>query len=101
MIAIKDIHPLTDFLRNNPEYRARLKASDAPIVLTVKGRPEIVLQRAEAYQAMVEEISRLKLDRVRAEVNKGFDACEDGDYSEYTDETLDELFDEIESDPGV
>ena len=94
----KDIHPLTDFKRKTPEFRERLKSSDSPIILTVDGRPEMVLQNAKAYQGMLREIDRLKTERLKAEVKKGFDEVEQGKYTEYSDETLDQLFDEIEGD---
>ena len=38
-----------------------------------------------------------KLDALRNDVRLGIDRLDRGDYSEYTDETLDQLFDELEA----
>lgn len=58
MIPIGNIHPLTDFKRNTTEFRERLKKSGQPEVLTVEGRPELVVQDAKAYQRMLDLIER-------------------------------------------
>lgn len=58
MIPIGNIHPLTDFKRNTAEFRERLKKSGQPEVLTVEGRPELVVQDAKAYQRMLDLIER-------------------------------------------
>ncbi len=59
----EDIHALTDFKRQTPEFLARLKASGRPIVLTVNGRPELVVQDVAAYQALLDEVEALQRDR--------------------------------------
>jgi prevent-host-death family protein len=46
----KDIHSLTDFKRRTSELLEHLQRTNRPIVLTVNGRPAVVLQDAEAYQ---------------------------------------------------
>lgn len=85
MINLKtDIHPLTDFKRKTPEFRRRLRSSNRPIVLTVDGRPELVVQSAEAYQALLEENRRLKLGRLRDEVAVGADQAERGEFAAYS-----------------
>ena len=38
-----------------------------------------------------------KLDALRNDVRSGIDQLDRGDYSEYNDETLDQLFDELEA----
>ncbi|MEX2219443.1 MAG: type II toxin-antitoxin system Phd/YefM family antitoxin [Phycisphaerales bacterium] len=58
MFHIDNIHPLTDFKRNTAEFRARLKKSGRPAVLTVEGRPELVVQDAGAYQKMLDALER-------------------------------------------
>ncbi len=37
MLSVKDVHPMTDFLRNHKTYVARLKETQAPEILTVNG----------------------------------------------------------------
>lgn len=60
MIHLDNIHPLTDFKRNTTEFRGRLKKSGLPAVLTVEGRPELVVQDAAAYQKLLDTIDRLE-----------------------------------------
>ena len=69
-------------------FRRRLHDSDRPIVLTVDGRPEMVVQSAKAYQALLEEIRRLKLARLREEVALGADQAERGEFAKYSLEKL-------------
>ena len=58
MIDVKDIHPLTDFQRNTKEFVWQMKQNKTPLVLTVNGRAEVVIQDAEAYQDMQERLER-------------------------------------------
>lgn len=58
MISLKDIESLTAFKRNTNEYVKRIKKSGAPLVLTVNGRAELVVQDAESYQRMLELLDR-------------------------------------------
>ena len=48
----KDIQSLSHFKRNATEVVARMKESGNPVVLTVNGRAEIVVQDAAAYQRL-------------------------------------------------
>jgi len=54
MLDVREIHPLTDFLRNHKAHVTRLKETHAPEVLTVNGKAEIVIQDAESYQRMID-----------------------------------------------
>ena len=58
MINLKDIESLTAFKRNTNEYVKKIKESGNPLVLTVNGRAEIVVQDAESYQRMLEVLDR-------------------------------------------
>lgn len=59
MIDIKrDIHSLTDFKRKTAEFLKRMKETGHPMVLTVNGKAELVVQDAEAYQRFLEVIER-------------------------------------------
>jgi prevent-host-death family protein len=58
MISLKDIESLTAFKRNTNEYVKKIKKSGAPLVLTVNGKAEIVVQDAESYQRMIEVLDR-------------------------------------------
>jgi prevent-host-death family protein len=66
VIDVKDIHPLTDFQRHTKAHLKRLKETGRPQVLTVNGRAELVVQDAEAYQALLAAVDRAEaLDAIR------------------------------------
>lgn len=46
----QDIQPLTTFRNNSVKLIRQLKQTQRPIILTVNGKPEAVLQDAAAYQ---------------------------------------------------
>ena len=58
MINLDDIQSLTDFKRNTAKYLKKMKRSKGPVVLTVNGRAEIVVQDAKAYQEILERVER-------------------------------------------
>lgn len=58
MISLKDIESLTAFKRNTTEYVKKIKKSGNPLVLTINGKAEIVVQDAESYQRMLEVLDR-------------------------------------------
>jgi prevent-host-death family protein len=49
-----DIQSLSHFKRNSALIMAKLKESGSPVVLTVNGKAEIVVQDAAAYQRLME-----------------------------------------------
>jgi prevent-host-death family protein len=60
MLDLRDVFSLTDFLRNHKEHVARLAQTGKPIVLTVKGKPALVLQSAEGYQELIDRVERVE-----------------------------------------
>lgn len=67
MIQLDNIFPLTDFKRNTSDLRAKLKKSGLPAVLTVEGRPELVVQDAAAYQRLLDALEHSEaVDGIRA-----------------------------------
>jgi prevent-host-death family protein len=52
----RDINSLSNFKRNTSEFMQQLKETGAPIVLTVNGMSEIVVQSVEAYQKLLDRI---------------------------------------------
>jgi prevent-host-death family protein len=56
----RDIHSLTDFKRRTSELVEQLQQTGRPIVLTVNGRPEVVVQEAEAYQQLLDRLNELE-----------------------------------------
>jgi hypothetical protein len=60
MLNTRQIHSLTDFLRNHKAYVARLKETKTPEILTVNGRAEIVIQDAESYQNLLDRLHHME-----------------------------------------
>jgi PHD/YefM family antitoxin component YafN of YafNO toxin-antitoxin module len=62
----RDIHPLTDFKRNTPEFLAQLKQTGQPVVLTINGKAELIVQDARSYQRLLDLAERLEtIDAVK------------------------------------
>jgi PHD/YefM family antitoxin component YafN of YafNO toxin-antitoxin module len=68
MIALQDIRSLTDFQRNTRAHLRRLKNSGRPVVLTVNGRAELIVQDAAAFEDMLDAIRGIQrgLDEMKA-----------------------------------
>jgi prevent-host-death family protein len=56
----RDIKSLSTFKRNTLELIRQLKETGEPIVLTVNGEAELVVQDARSYQKLLESIDRLE-----------------------------------------
>ena len=54
MNLTQDIRPLTDFKRNTAEFLAQLKQTGHPLVLTINGKAEIIVQDAASYQRLLD-----------------------------------------------
>jgi prevent-host-death family protein len=50
----KDIQAMTTFRRNPGQLMKHLKKSKRPLILTINGRAEAVVQDAEAYQRLLD-----------------------------------------------
>jgi len=50
----KDIQAMTTFRRNPGKFIKHLKKSKKPLVLTINGKAEAVVQDAEAYQRLLD-----------------------------------------------
>jgi prevent-host-death family protein len=84
----RDIHPLTDFKRNTPEFLRQLKETGNPLVLTINGKAEIVVQDAKSYQRLLDLAERL--ETIQA-VKEGLASMERGE-----GRPMDQVFDELE-----
>ena len=60
MIDLREIRSVTDFQRNAREYGGRLKSTGSPMVLTVNGRAELVVQDAASYQELLDRLEELE-----------------------------------------
>ncbi|CBN57887.1 MULTISPECIES: type II toxin-antitoxin system Phd/YefM family antitoxin [Kamptonema] len=87
MIDLKDIHSLTDFQRNAKQYIQRTQETQQPLVLTVNGKAEVVVQDALAYQKLLD---RLEYAESIAAIRKGIEEFEQGK-GKPARETLEEL----------
>ncbi len=60
MIDLRDVRSVTEFQRNAKEYVGKLKNSKTPLVLTVNGRAELVVQDAASYQELLNRLEELE-----------------------------------------
>ncbi len=72
----RDIQSLTDFKRNTNHFAKQMKDTGEPVVLTVNGRAEFVIQDAESYQALVE---RAEQSEVIAGIRRGLEQMKRGE----------------------
>jgi prevent-host-death family protein len=67
------IDSLTNFKRQTAEYLTRLHKTGKPVVLTVNGKAEVVVQDAAAYQKLVEAAAKADRDETVAAIKAGLD----------------------------
>lgn len=67
---------MTDFLRNHQAHLTRLKKTQAPEVLTVNGKAEVVVQDAASYQLMIERLHHME---TLAAIQEGMVSAERGE----------------------
>jgi len=56
----EDIHSLSDFKRNTPELLDQMRESGRPVVLTINGKAEIVVQDAASYQMLLDRMEEIE-----------------------------------------
>ncbi|MGZ8218255.1 type II toxin-antitoxin system Phd/YefM family antitoxin [Methylomagnum sp.] len=56
MIDLREIRSVTEFQRNVKEYVGQLKTTKTPMVLTVNGKAELVVQNAGSYQELLDRL---------------------------------------------
>lgn len=77
MLNLKtDIQSLTDFKRSTLKFIKQMKKTGNPLVLTVNGKAELIVQDAHSYQRMLERIAHA--EEVAA-IRKGLDEFERGE----------------------
>ena len=88
-----DIHSLTDFKRRTGEFVEQMKQTGHPLVLTVNGKAELVVQDAASYQELLDLKDRAEtIEGVR----KGLEAMKAG-----RTRPIEEVFAEIEREHEV
>jgi prevent-host-death family protein len=65
----RDINSLSNFKRNTPEFLRQLKETGHPVVLTINGKAELVVQDTASYQKLLERAEQAeRMDALRASV---------------------------------
>ncbi len=71
----KYIRSLGDFKRNTSECLEQLRVSGRPLVLTINGKAELVVQNAQSYQKLLDRVDELEslegIHRGLADVESG------------------------------
>jgi prevent-host-death family protein len=57
----KDIQAITTFRRNPAKFMKVLKKTKKPVILTINGKAEAVVQDAEAYQRLLDIAAQVDL----------------------------------------
>jgi PHD/YefM family antitoxin component YafN of YafNO toxin-antitoxin module len=89
----KDIQSLTTFRRRSGDFMRHLKKSKRPVVLTVKGKAEAIVQDAEAYQRLLDIVARAD---AREGIRQGLEQSKQGQGRE-----ADEFLAEFEASHGI
>ena len=76
MIDLREVRSVTEFQRNIKDYVGRLKEKKTPLVLTVNGRAELVVQDAESYQLLLDRLERAE---TVAAIRRGMEQTERGE----------------------
>jgi prevent-host-death family protein len=58
MVTLNQIHPLADFQKNAKGHLRRLNKTGQPEVLTVNGKPAVVVQDARSYQRLLDSVEQ-------------------------------------------
>jgi PHD/YefM family antitoxin component YafN of YafNO toxin-antitoxin module len=75
MRLTEDIRSLSDFKRDTTAALDHLRKSHRPMVLTVNGRAEMVVQDAASYQATLDALERAEAN---AGIRRGLDDLANG-----------------------
>lgn len=72
------IDSLTNFKRQTADYLRQLHSSGEPLVLTVNGKAEVVVQDAAAYQRLLDLAAKADRDEAVAAIRAGLADAEAG-----------------------
>jgi prevent-host-death family protein len=71
----KDIQAITTFRRNPAKFMKVLKKTKKPVILTINGKAEAVVQDAEAYQRLLDIAAQVD---VREGIRQGLEDVKKG-----------------------
>ncbi|GDZ92770.1 prevent-host-death family protein [Planktothrix agardhii CCAP 1459/11A] len=89
----RDIQSLSTFKRNTNEMITQMKETGNPIVLTVNGKAELVVQDAVSYQKLLDFIEKLE---TIIGIKKGLEDIAIGDT-----QTLNQFIEEMQHKHGI
>ncbi len=73
MISLSNIHSVSDFQRNPKGILGKIKNSKSPIVLTVNGKAEMIVQDAASYQELLDKVAAAEdLEAIREGLAQSF-----------------------------
>ena len=75
MDITEDIRPLTEFKRHTAHFISHLKESGRPAILTVNGKPALVVMDANAWQEIEDQFEYVQ---TVASIRKGLDQAQAG-----------------------
>jgi PHD/YefM family antitoxin component YafN of YafNO toxin-antitoxin module len=71
MLNLNDIDSLSNFKRNTPDFLRQLKETGNPVVLTINGKAELVVQDTASYQKLLDLAERAeRMEALRASVEE-------------------------------
>lgn len=82
MRITRDIQSLSDFKQNASRLVKQVQETKEPLVLTVNGKPAVVVQDPESFQAMLDARDRLELNRLLRRRVKRLDEGGPGKFAE-------------------
>jgi PHD/YefM family antitoxin component YafN of YafNO toxin-antitoxin module len=92
----RDINSLSNFKRNTSDFLGRLKETKSPLVLTLNGVSELVVQSAEGYQELLDRLEYLE---TAAGIQRGLTELAEGQAVPAI-EALEKLRDKLKKSPS-
>lgn len=74
----RGIDSLTNFKRRSAEYINQLNETGEPVVLTVNGKAQVVVQNASAYQRLAAIAAKAEREATLVTIQDGLDDVEAG-----------------------
>ena len=89
----KDIQSLTTFRRNSSDFMKQIKKTKRPLILTVNGKAEAVVQDPASYQRLLDIAAR---SDAREGIRQGMEQLNRGEGQD-----IEEFFAEFEAKHGI
>jgi prevent-host-death family protein len=67
----RGIDSMTNFKRQTAEYLEQLHKTGEPVVLTVNGKAQVVVQDAAAYQKLIDAAAKVEREETVAAIREG------------------------------